>query len=85
MRSKLSGLVCGLAVVAVAWLGMSHAQSNAQDRTSVPRVKWEYASVQQDGVIDDEQLNAMGNEGWELVTFVDQLQSYSAVFKRVKQ
>jgi hypothetical protein len=54
------------------------------ERWSAPY--WEYHVAIQNGPPTQQQLNTLGNDGWELVTVTpDDLGNMSEVFKRPKQ
>ena len=63
-------LVCLLAVVAV----VAFAQNT-------PNVRWEYRVIVANPPTN-ENLNALGREGWELVTNSEDSVNYNLIFKR---
>lgn len=77
-----------LVLLAVGLIQMNGATIPAQEKVRpVPQIKWEYKQVSKVAMRDDE-LNQLGDEGWELVTvFRDQVQSpfNRFAFKRQKK
>jgi hypothetical protein len=72
MRHRLSAVIAAMALIlgsGIAWEGSGRAQAPARAEDAV--TAWEYKTVRSTGGLGyetDTSLNAIGKEGWELVS-----------------
>jgi hypothetical protein len=78
-------LVC----LVLGLLALGSTMSSAQAPKQTPVVAWEYKTIfGSDSVPNDPEMNNLGNEGWELLTVIEQKQQnpdVRFVFKRAKR
>jgi hypothetical protein len=81
MKTKAHYLLVVVLVLALGALIIART-AEAQNAQQAPRaVKWEYT----DGAnLNVAQMNALGDQGWEMVTFVSYGKDLYYVFKRPK-
>jgi hypothetical protein len=70
MKAKFQWLIV-VAAAALFCLAGWTGRAQVQGTHSGARVTWEYKTIQGSRALRDDQLNDMGAQGWELVTFDD--------------
>ncbi len=79
MRNGSTAAIAFMALAVLIVMGYNH-DTSAQQLSAAKLQHWKYKAV--DGLVDVDQFNDLGGEGWELVTVHPLGGSLQAVFKK---
>ena len=86
MSRKSPTLLVAIAVIALGLFFLSDSPTSGQRMAAAAASRWEYKTLARGG-FQEQDLNALGNQGWELVTTIAEQApnvGHTAIFKRPK-